>query len=414
LATISSTIVGTVHADRIAMPPTTSRLDLVDALRGFAIVSIMLLHNIEHFDLYHRPAGQPAWLGALDQQVWDTMFFLFGGKSYLVFALLFGLTFQIQFARRAAAGEDFRPRFAWRMVLLLGFGFVNSLFYQGDVLSFYAVMSCALLPVARLDRRWVLAIAAGLLLQPATWIDVLQALPQPHAQLADPASWAYFGRANDYMTGGTLLQTYAGNFTNGKAAAVLWSWENGRFFQIPALFMLGMLAGRAGVFALSENSRLFWRRMLVLALACAIPLYVVTENMDAVVAGEALRRPLLVIGKSWLNFSLMGVIVAAFALLYGRVPFKRVLKAFAPLGRMSLTSYIVQSVAGTAIYYGFGLGLYESTGATVCLLIGVLLAVLQGLFSAWWLKRHRQGPLEALWHRATWIGSARPQPAAPA
>ena len=41
------------------MPPTSSRLDIVDALRGFAIVSIMLLHNLEHFDLYHKPAGQP-------------------------------------------------------------------------------------------------------------------------------------------------------------------------------------------------------------------------------------------------------------------------------------------------------------------------------------------------------------------
>jgi uncharacterized protein len=414
LATISSTITGTLHADRTAMPPTTSRLDLVDALRGFAIVSIMLLHNLEHFDLYHRPAGQPEWLVALDQGVWDTMFFLFGGKSYLIFALLFGVTFYIQFARRAAAGEDFRPRFAWRMVLLLGFGLVNSLFYQGDILSFYAVMSLALLPVARLDSRWVLLVAAMLLLQPYAWTEVLQALPQPDAKLADPASWAYFGRANEYMTGGTMLQTYIGNLTNGKAAAVLWSWENGRFFQIPALFMLGMLAGRAGVFTISSANRLFWRRMAVLALVCFVPLYVATENMNAMVAGEALRRPLLVIVKSWSNFALMGVIVATFALLYQRGTFVRALNAFAPLGRMSLTSYIVQSMVGTAIYYGFGLGLYRTTGATVCLLIGAALAVLQGLFSAWWLRRHRQGPLEALWHRATWIGGNRAQPAAPA
>ncbi|GGY13609.1 DUF418 domain-containing protein [Massilia dura] len=394
------------------MPPTTSRLDLVDALRGFAIVSIMLLHNIEHFDLYHRPAGQPAWLVALDQGIWDTAFFLFSGKSYLIFALLFGVTFAIQFGRRAAAGEDFRPRFAWRMLLLLAFGLVNSLFYQGDILSYYAVMSFALLPVARLGIRWVLAIAALLLLQPLLWVDVVQALPRPDAKLADPASWAYFGRANDYMTQGTLLQTYAGNFTNGKAAAVLWSWENGRFFQIPALFMLGMLAGRAGVFALTDANRLFWRRMLVLALACFVPLYLATENIDAAVAGEALRRPLLAIAKSWSNFALMGAIVAVFALLYQRGTFPRALNAFAPLGRMSLTSYMAQSVVGTALYYGFGLGLYQVTGATVCLLIGIALAVLQGLFSAWWLRRHRQGPLEALWHRATWIGVVRAQPAA--
>ena len=39
------------------MNTTSSRLDVIDALRGFAIVSIMLLHNIEHFDLYFTPQG---------------------------------------------------------------------------------------------------------------------------------------------------------------------------------------------------------------------------------------------------------------------------------------------------------------------------------------------------------------------
>jgi uncharacterized protein len=38
--------------------------------------------------------------------------------------------------------------------------------------------------------------------------------------------------------------------------------------------------------------------------------------------------------------------------------------------------------------------------------------VLQGCFSAWWLRHHKQGPLEALWHRLTWIGaSSSHQPA---
>jgi uncharacterized protein len=388
------------------------RLELVDALRGYAIVSIMLLHNIEHFDLHHLPDGLPAWLVALDKGVWDTAFFLFGGKSYLIFALLFGLTFQIQFARRAAQGDDFRPRFAWRMVLLLGFGFVNSLFYQGDILSLYAVMAFALLPVARLGNRAVLAIACLLLLQPYGWYEVLQALPQPDAKVADPASWALFGLANAYLGDGTLLQAWYGNLTNGKTAVVLWSWENGRIFQIPALFMLGMLAGRAGVFAVSDANRAWWRRVLVVTALCFAARHGAKLGIYEHVAGEALRRPLVVIVKSWANFALMGVIVSGIALLFHSGVLARAWQAFAPLGRMSLTSYLMQSVVGTTLYYGFGFGLYRYTGATVCLLIGIVLALLQGLFSAWWLKRHKQGPLETLWHRATWVGAGRTQAAA--
>ncbi|MDD3507571.1 MAG: DUF418 domain-containing protein, partial [Parabacteroides sp.] len=44
------------------------------------------------------------------------------------------------------------------------------------------------------------------------------------------------------------------------------------------------------------------------------------------------------------------------------------------------------------------------TGATHCLIIGICLAILQGIFSTWWLHVHKQGPLESLWHKATWIG----------
>jgi uncharacterized protein len=82
-----------------------------------------------------------------------------------------------------------------------------------------------------------------------------------------------------------------------------------------------------------------------------------------------------------------------------------VLNIFAPLGRMSLSNYIMQSLIGSFIYFGFGLGLYQYTGGTYCLLIGIVLAILQGYFSTWWMKNHKQGPLEIIWHKATWIGS---------
>jgi len=383
----------------------SSRLDLVDALRGFAIASIMLLHNIEHFDLSHVPVGSPAWLAALDRYVWDAAFFLFGGKSYAIFALLFGVTFHLQFSARAARGEDFRPRFAWRMLLLLGFGLFNSLFYQGDILTLYAVLSLALLPVARLRDGAVLAVAVVLLLQPGAWVALFDAWPHPATTLPDPASWAHFGRATAYLADGNLAEVWAGNLSNGKEAVIRWSWENGRLFQIPALFMLGMLAGRRQLFALTPAGRAFWRRALLLAVPAFIVLYVAKNSLGAWIAAEGLRRPVSVIVASWSNLAFMVVLVGAFALAYHAGAPARALKLLAPLGRMSLTSYIVQSLVGTTLYYGFGFGLYKVTGASACLLIGLTLALLQGALCAWWLRHHRQGPLEALWHRATWLGT---------
>ncbi len=394
------------------MNPTAQRLDVVDCLRGFAIVSIMLLHNIEHFDLYFNPPGLPGWMTALDKVIWDSAFFLFGGKSYAIFAMLFGVTFFIQFHHRAERGEDFRPRFAWRLLLLLMFGLVNSLFYEGDILSIYAVLGLALIPVARLSNRAVFAIALLLMLQPVELVHAIAALGEPAAKLADPASWAYFGRAELYLKGDSVLATWGGNITNGKIAAWRWSWENGRFFQIVALFMLGMLAGRKTLFAQSEAALRFWKRTLLAAALCFVPLYLAKSNMAGLVAGEALRRPLETVVSTWSNLAFMLVLVASFVLLFRLGAGQRLLRVFAPLGRMSLTSYVVQSLIGSTLYHGFGFALYKVTGASMSLAIGLTLALLQGLASAWWLRHHRQGPLEALWHRATWWGYRPVRPAA--
>jgi len=126
----------------------------------------MLLHNIEHFDFYYSPQGLPGWMIVLDKGIWDTLFFLFAGKSYAIFALLFGLTFFLQSENQAQKGKNFRGRFAWRLVQLLGFGIINSAFYQGDILTIYAILGFSLIPVARLNNKTVFWIAVVLMLQP--------------------------------------------------------------------------------------------------------------------------------------------------------------------------------------------------------------------------------------------------------
>ena len=75
----------------------SDRIEVVDALRGVALFAIVILHCFEHYNLYYMPDCQPHWLTALDKGVWDTVWFLFGGKAFSTFSLLFGLSFFIQF-----------------------------------------------------------------------------------------------------------------------------------------------------------------------------------------------------------------------------------------------------------------------------------------------------------------------------
>jgi uncharacterized protein len=381
-----------------------SRLEVVDALRGFAIVSIMLVHNLEHFEFYFKPAGLPAWLVSLDSQIWNTVFFLFGGKSYAIFALLFGLTFAIQDENQARKGADFRPRFAWRLVLLFGFGLLNSMLYQGDILLIYALLGFVLLPVARLRTGVVACIAALLLLQPYLLFEMIQGLLYPVAKLPNPASWAYFGKSAEYMSKTALLPEWWGNLTNGRTAVFLWCWEVGRVFQTCALFMFGMLAGRLALFSDKALAGSLWKRILGVAGLAFVALYFSAGAIKGLFAAESAYRPLMSAWGSLSNFAFMLVLVAGFVLLYRIGACRRVQSWLAPIGRMSLSNYVIQSIIGTTLYHGYGFGLYKYTGATVCLFIGLSLAVLQGLFSAWWFRSHSQGPLEALWHRWTWFG----------
>ena len=76
-------------------------------------------------------------------------------------------------------------------------------------------------------------------------------------------------------------------------------------------------------------------------------------------------------------------------------------------GRMSLTNYITQSIAGAIIYFPFGLYLAPYCGYTLSLFIGFVLFLLQVQFCKWWLKGHKQGPLESLWHKWTWMYSKK-------
>lgn len=380
-----------------------SRLIVVDALRGFAIVSIMLLHNIEHFDFMYWPNNLPTWMVSLDKGIMDTMYFLFGGKSYAIFALLFGLTFFIQSDNQEKKGKDFRGRFAWRMVILLAFAFINSAFYEGDILSIYAVLAFCLIPVAKLSNKVVFWIALVLILLPNEWVNLYVALQNPDMNVTDPASWAYFGRAGEYITKSSLIDTWVGNLTNGKMAVILWSWEMGRIFQNIALFMLGMLVGRKYLFIYSEESKRFWIKTITIASVLFILLFTLKIEVGQWISSKAIQRPINTMLSSWSSFSFMLVLLSGFTLLFQTRYFHRILNVFSYLGRMSLSNYIMQSLVGSFIYYGFGLGLYQYTGATYCLLIGIVLAVLQGYFSYWWMKNHKQGPLETIWHKGTWM-----------
>lgn len=51
------------------------RINSIDALRGFALIGIMLLHCMERFDLTLAPVVESPFWQAIDTAVYDSLYF---------------------------------------------------------------------------------------------------------------------------------------------------------------------------------------------------------------------------------------------------------------------------------------------------------------------------------------------------
>ena len=331
---------------------TTERLGVVDALRGFALLAIVLLHNLEHYNLFFMPENVPAWLQTIDKYAWDTIFFLFAGKAYATFSLLFGFSFYIQFHNAEKRGIDFRGRFAWRMCLLLLFAQLHALFYNGDILLLYAVVGFALIPVCKLKDKTVFWIALILLLQPYEWGRAIYALINPDYVAVTGHFIPYAMRAEAATANGSFFDVLQSNIIDGQLYSNIWQVENGRLFQTAALFMFGMLLGRRKYLIKSEESVRFWKRMLIGAVIAFIPLYCLRIFVPDFITDSSALIPYNIAVPSYANFAFMVILVSLFTLLW----FKKETgyswqSLLIPYGRMSLTNYISQSVMGVTIYY---------------------------------------------------------------
>lgn len=382
------------------------RIEVVDALRGFAVMAIILVHNLEHFIFPVYPTDPPGWLNVLDQGVFNGIFSLFAGKAYAIFALLFGFTFYIQTNNQKKQGKDFGYRFLWRMVLLVGFATLNAAFFPaGDVLLLFAVVSLVLFFTRHWSDKAIIITAVVFLLQPVEWYHYLASLANPAHQLPDLKVGEMYAEVAAYTQAGNLGEFLLGNITLGQKASLFWAINAGRFFQTAGLFLLGFYIGRKQLFVHSGPNLRFWTNTLIVSAISFAPLYtfkdLVMKN-DAIVqqtAGTAFDM--------WQKLAFTLVLVASFVILYQHKAFNRLVSHLRFYGKMSLTNYITQSIVGAFIYFPFGLYLAPYCGYTVSLLIGLLTFFLQVLFCKWWLGRHKQGPLEYIWHKWTWIGTGK-------
>ena len=381
-------------------PTATHRLELIDALRGFALFGVLLV-NLRSFSLFE-------FMGSADRALlptagWDrlldgAMALLVDGRSITLFSLLFGLGFALQMQRAGDSLEGMR-RHVRRMGVLLAIGLAHAwLLWWGDILRYYAVCGLLLLAFTGLRARtlaWlgaIVAVVLPVLLQPivAPWLPRQAGM----AEAAAAASQA-FG-SSDFAT---MLD---GNLARDLRMRIAIWWLP--LFVLGRL-LIGMALGRADVLRQSVAHRRFWRRLLAASFAATLVATVLLMLRDQG-AAEGIG--------AWLRHDASGRIVtrllreaaplaqglfymAAFVLLFQRAAWRHWLRKLAPLGRMALSNYLVQTLAGLSLFYGVGLGIGPKFGLVGVALACVAIFALQAAASCWWLRRYRLGPVEWAW-----------------
>lgn len=378
------------------------RVDAADVLRGFAVMAIILLHSIEHFNFYSFPPAdtQSVWLNFADKAIWDGLFFLFGGKAYAIFALLFGFSFFIQHDNQRLRGNDFRLRFCWRLLLLFLVGQLNAAFFTGEVLVLYALVGFVLVATCRLSTRTLVILSAICMLQPVCVYQLVRAVFDPYYVPFTADTGEFWKVTFAAQSSASFTDMVKVNLWEGQLASLAWAWDNGRVFQTAGLFIAGMLVGRQGWF-LRRNLH-YWGYVLAVSLCCFFPLYGLSNMMGDYITNPAILTPLKLIVTSLHKLCFMFILVSG--ILFGYYctgGFGRLLDRLRPYGRMSMTNYVTQGIIGSAIYYHWGL--YLQMGITGSLLIGIAIFAVQYVLCRLWVRHHNHGPLEYLWKKATWI-----------
>ena len=377
-----------------------SRIDVADILRGIAIAGIILIHFLEHMNFWNFESLK---IGNVDQTIWDGTFFLLAGKMYAIFAMLFGLSFFIQHDNQAQKGVDFRPRFAWRMVLLLLFGLFDLLFYNGDILFIYGLCGFLVIPFIRASNKVILAVALFLLLQPVELTYIILSAVDPSTPALDLGSNDHYLALFGPCGNGTWLEVAEGGVTHGLPANILWAIENGRMTQTVCFFLMGIYLGRKRLFYNEGNNLAIWKKVLLyatLGFAVLTPLY---YNIPEQAESACMQKSLEAMFNMWKNVCMMLMIVSGVTLAYYNTSAKSWLIKIAPYGKMSLTNYLGQSIIGGLLFYQWGFGLWNDCAHSVSFLMGIGVIILQFIFCTWWMKNHKRGPFEQLWYNLTWF-----------
>jgi uncharacterized protein len=394
---------------------TYSRIEVIDSLRGFALLGIIITHCANQYLAGPTPpsAGTLNLFSQFDTILGQVLGYLTFGKFFTIFSFLFGLSFAIQMDSASQMGRSFVGRTLWRLAILFFIGFIHSMFYSGDILRIYAFLGFFLILFRNANNRILVIVGLLLVFNAPLFINRLSsqfAPPHTKEQIeAEKAGGQAFMKMAEkgykIKQSGSLAEVVDMNFKGGLMGTLSFQIFTGRLFITLGLFLLGLWAGRKKLFVDNPKNRNFFndlfRWSLIIALISTLPIIL----MGGISIMESL--------KGWMGFikatladvhqiSLSAFYLSGITILFWKSK-SIFLQNLVPVGRMGLTTYLMGTAFGVITFLGYGFGQLGHLGLTVSVGLGILFFTLQIPFSKWWLSKFHFGPVEWLWRSLTYL-----------
>ena len=386
--------------------PPSERIVTLDVLRAFALLGILVMNMPGFFaSAWSVLPPHERWPGTYDRATWWVMDTFFSGKFNSLFAFLFGVGFTIQLERLLARSSRPLSTYVRRLLVLFLLGAAHGiLLWSGDVLHIYAVLGMVLILLRRAPDRLVLVIVILGLLTPTLFSTYQLFTYSPADEQSDRGVVARLENLTvEAHTRGGYADVVRANIEHYKT---VYTDVRGYLFYPDLLvtILLGFYFGRKRYVQRAGEQRGWWRRLalvtFLVGIASALTFSLMVPHLEPfkpsalgvlVAAAYSLQRP-----------ALMLFYASAIVLLVQSERWGALLRGLAPMGRMPLTNYLMQSVICTTIFDGYGLGFFNQIGPAVGMLLAFVIYTLQVLWSRWWFTRFVYGPMEWLWRALTY------------
>lgn len=370
------------------------RIFSIDALRGFSLLGILLMNIltfaypyqiINPFEFFQHQDG--AWFKI------SSLFII--ASFYPIFAFLFGYGLSIMYQNSLDKGLNYYPMITRRLLFLLLLGIIHGVFiFYGDILSTYALLGLIAIIFVRLKPQYTLiALSIGIGIFVLLYL-LPMILLKDVTQIESFVGLQELERVNNILSSADYVSIIGFNlkyFGMNIANAIL----VGPFSILP-IMLFGIYAHQINWFnKIKQHKNLYMVIgvvVLILGLAIKMIQIVLEGSVTSQLMSQMIGGP--IVALSYIMF---------FVILCEDQTVRKILTPLQSIGKLSLTTYIMQSIICIIIFYGVGLNYYGKLPVLTIYIIGIVIYCVQLILSYLYLLKFKQGPLEKLWRKVTYL-----------